>query len=402
MLTIKHKSNFIYLILLLSLFFNGCTNNIDKQNISNNSIDITELDLQKVKYNNSELVEDYYYLPLETIDTLNLIGKVDKVIFYKKKILILDRHISKAIFIFSDEGNYLGKIDKIGDGPGEFKEPWDFVVNTQQDQIILYCKKNRKLLFFDMFGDYLNELKLGLNFRSISIHNNKYFIFTHSIYNFHENFGELAFDLLSIDFKGNIINKQFPNGIELGNTSIVITHNDYFTKNNSGLYLSWVLNDTIYKISENNYAEPFCYFNFGENSIPEQIIKNTDEIYIYKDVVIDGLYWSKYGPLKYADGKFLTIISAGISNQTINNFYNVLFSDDFKEKVVFNEIIFDDDAVFNFPITNLQDYFVSILYPEEILHIKLNNKDNTKIYLKGIETKIRKYDNPILMFTKLK
>jgi hypothetical protein len=392
------------LLFIVLIFSFACTNSTNNKKIhQENSIFVEESDFEKIKYQDSELIKDYYCVPLETSVMFNLIGKIDKIVFHKDKIFVLDRKISKSLFIFSQKGKFIKKINNIGDGPGEFKEPQDFIINAELNQIIIYCNQIRKLLFFDLDGNYLSEISVGLNFTSIAMFNNKYYIFTHSVYNFRETYGEIPYDLIVLDKDAKIIDKQFPNDAELGKGIVVITHNSYFTKTNDSLYLSWVLNNTIYKISENNKAVPYCYFDFGKHNIPEQIKQTKKEIDIYKDVAIDGLFWAKYGPLKYANGNFLCQISAGKTNQTINNFYNIIFSDNLKSKLIFNKIEFkNDDAMFNFPLTNKDKYFVSVLYPEEILSLKKKNNDNTDIKLKGIKTKISKFDNPILMFTKFK
>lgn len=386
------------------MFFISCTNhNQDLGNKAISSIVISELDLQKIKYKSSELIEDYYYIPLETVDSMDLIGKVDKVVFYSKKIYVLDRSIAKAIYIFTEQGDYLAKINQLGDGPGEFKEPFDIIIDSKLNHIIVYCKQSRKLIYYNLYGGFIKERKTELNFRSFAIHQDTYLFFTHSIYNYIERYGEVSYDLIALDHSGNLINKQFPNNMESGKSGIVITHNKYFTENNDGLFLSWVFNDTIYKISKVNQAVPFCYFDFGERSIPEHVINNNDDIYIYKDVVMDGMYWSKYGPFVATDNLFLINISAGISNETKSNFYYILFSEDLDSKIVFKEMENEkDDGVFSFPVTTHNDYFVSVIYPEELIFTKENNGDKKQPALRGLKNKIKEFDNPVLMFTKFK
>jgi len=390
------------IFIVFVVFSIGCSNySHDADDKVAISIFISELDLQNLNNKSSELIEDYYYVKLETIDTMNLIGRIDKVVFYNKKIFILDRSISKAIFIFTEQGDYLSKIDQLGEGPGEFREPYDFIINSKSNQIIVYCKKNMKLICYDLNGEFNTESKIELSFRSFEMNQDNYCFFTHSIYNYLERYGEVPYDFIALDFSGNLLTKQFSNSMEIGKSVIVFTHNKYFTLKNNDIFLSWIFNDTIYKISKENKAVPFCYFDFGEHSIPEQVINNNDDIYIYKDVVMDGLYWSKYGPFEATDSLFMIQISAGISDETQNNFYFVLFAENLVSKIIFKEIeIENDDGVFSFPVTTYNDYFVSVVYPEEVIFIKENKGDKKLPILKGLEGKIRKFDNPVLMFTK--
>ena len=389
-----------YLLLLLL----ACTN-VDES--SNNDIIravvIYDTDFEKVSYSGKELIDDYYYIPLETIDSSNLIGKIDKIEIYGNKIFVLDKRISKGIFIFDLKGKYLNKIYKIGEGPGEFVQLYDMIVDTSNIQLILYCHKIQKILFYELNGKFIREKKIGISLRSMAYQNGNYMFFTHSIYNYHNKYGDLNYDFIVIDTSMRLINKQFPNKMQLNKSSVVISHGSYFTKNSGDLFISYIFNDTIYKITDKNQAIPFCYFDFGNNSIPSYVFKEKENIYIYKDVVMDGLYWCKYGPLEFTKQLGFINISAGISNEEVNGFYSLIFRRDLTSKILFKEILLEkDDGIFSNPISNMGEYFVSVIYPEELLFTKENNNDETPLFLKGIDYQVNKFDYPLLMFTKFK
>lgn len=226
--------------------------------------------------------------------------------------------------------------------------------------------------------------------------------FTHSIYNYHNKYGDLNYDYFVIDTTWELVLKQFPNYMELNKSGVVINHGSYFSHNSGDLYLSFLFNDTIYKITDDSQAVPFCYFDFGNHSIPNSVYNEKDNIYIYKDVVMDGVYWSKYGPLEFTNQLGFVKISAGITDNDLSGFYSLLFTKDFRSKLLFKQIITDDDAVFSNPISNFGDYFISVLYPEELLFIKEKNDNPSPLFLKGLDDNICKFDNPILMFTKFR
>ncbi len=76
------------IFIVFVVFSIGCSNySHDADDKVAISIFISELDLQNLNNKSSELIEDYYYVKLETIDTMNLIGRIDKVVFYNKKYL---------------------------------------------------------------------------------------------------------------------------------------------------------------------------------------------------------------------------------------------------------------------------------------------------------------------------
>ena len=70
----------IFLVILL-LITSACTNNPKNNDklLPCNSIIIEESDFKSVNYKSANILENYYYIPLETSIMQNLIGKIDKI-----------------------------------------------------------------------------------------------------------------------------------------------------------------------------------------------------------------------------------------------------------------------------------------------------------------------------------
>ncbi len=60
------------------------------------------------------------------------IGFVKQILSYKDRYYILDTPLGKTIYMFDSEGKYLKKIDKIGQGPGEYVMPRSIIINKKQ------------------------------------------------------------------------------------------------------------------------------------------------------------------------------------------------------------------------------------------------------------------------------
>lgn len=388
-------------VIILSIILASCAGKKKHGNSSLQVLSINEIDVENTNIASSTCIKDHYYIPLETIQDKNIIGKVDKVLFYDKKIFLLDRRISQAVFAFTEDGNFLFKIDKIGSGPGEFKDPQDMVIDPKTNQLIIYCRKNRKLSFYSLMGDLIKEQRIEVDFRSFEINNKQHLFFTHSIYNYLEKTGELPYDFIVMDTSGKLQNKQFYNNMKVGKSGLVISHNMYFTRYNDELYVSWIFNDTIYKITHDNIAVPYCRFDFGHHSMSDEYLRSKENcMYVYEDIV-NGLYWCKYGPVQTTEKLHLVRISAGRTGDYNNGFYNVLFTKNFQTAFIYQTIDNElDDGTFEFPISTYNDYFVSVLYPEELIYRKEESGTSGPVILKGIESSINKFDNPILLFTK--
>ncbi len=59
------------------------------------------------------------YIRLETIEK-NVIGQISKILFADSTIIIVNKRMAKAIFMFDFQGNFISKIKKIGKGPSEY------------------------------------------------------------------------------------------------------------------------------------------------------------------------------------------------------------------------------------------------------------------------------------------
>lgn len=77
----------------------------------------------------SEVVSDCRFVPLETTDE-SLFGTVNQLVCYEDKIYILDTYNTHSLFMFSNEGKFLAKLESGVGGPGEFFSPHSFSVHS--------------------------------------------------------------------------------------------------------------------------------------------------------------------------------------------------------------------------------------------------------------------------------
>jgi hypothetical protein len=99
-----------------------------------------------------DLMEDVRFIPLETSDSIPVIGEVSKIIPYDSDYYILDREKSKGLYRFSADGRFIAQIGRAGRGPGEYMDPLDFIVNSSG--LIVLDHLSRQLLFYDHDGYY--------------------------------------------------------------------------------------------------------------------------------------------------------------------------------------------------------------------------------------------------------
>jgi len=91
---------------------------------------------------------------LETTE-LNPIGDVSKIIVNKKRIYILDRNKSSCIFVFSQDGKFLGKIGQKGHGSQEYIEPTVFDISGEN--VLVLDQFKSKLISYSPDGRYISS-----------------------------------------------------------------------------------------------------------------------------------------------------------------------------------------------------------------------------------------------------
>jgi hypothetical protein len=134
-------------ILLIILLF-SC-------NRSNNITTVDELikidllsDAGMTLSNLSEIASEIQYIPLQTIDS-SLISRIDKVVIQGDKIYVNIR--GTDIICFDKIGTFVGRLSKVGRGPGEYTWIQDFDISSDNKKLILLS--NGKVLLYNVNGN---------------------------------------------------------------------------------------------------------------------------------------------------------------------------------------------------------------------------------------------------------
>ena len=78
---------------------------------------------------------DVEIIPLE-LTSESILVNIEKVLFQDGNYLIFDKDQS-FVYKFNDEGEFLSKLDKVGNGPGEYQSIYDVIINPYNDNIEL-------------------------------------------------------------------------------------------------------------------------------------------------------------------------------------------------------------------------------------------------------------------------
>ena len=220
---------------------------------------ILKLDiLAETKYelkNLSEVSSDIQYIPLQTTDN-SLMGVVRRIRVTDKNLYI---STVDQVFCFNKDGQYLNKLNKRGRGPGEYSNLFDFDISYDDNYIVIislqclmiYKKSGNEYAFFKKVNYFPDKA----NF----IPDQNYILLSYSTAD-----GQVPFHQILINMNGDTLNYK-PNYFRLkqsGPTIGLLFENvSYIFKN--AVYFKELLNDTIFRIDENQQIDPYLILDSG-------------------------------------------------------------------------------------------------------------------------------------------
>ena len=110
--------------------------------------------------NYSTFVDSIQYIHLETTDDC-LIGKITDAIFTTNYILILDEQ-KQTIWIFNQNGKFLNKISRKGNGPEEYYYLYKLEFDKKNNQIAALDLWNHSILYYDLNGLFIRKVKFEM------------------------------------------------------------------------------------------------------------------------------------------------------------------------------------------------------------------------------------------------
>ncbi|MFO7616104.1 MAG: 6-bladed beta-propeller, partial [Bacteroidales bacterium] len=100
-------------------------------------------------------LERIRFIPLEPHPG-SLFAQADKMLLEGGDLFILDKTL-KALLCFDTTGRFRYRIQRVGQGPGEYPELNGFWIRPDRDELFLHCRMPPKILVFDLEGNFLRE-----------------------------------------------------------------------------------------------------------------------------------------------------------------------------------------------------------------------------------------------------
>lgn len=343
--------NLLYLAFLLT----ACGSN-KHEALENLPFETIKIDLDRIpKVKMSTFFDEVEYIPLETNGIP--LGRGRYKIF-GEKIYYHEYLGNERVSAFGLDGKVRGMLDKNGRGPGEFLEASDFFVDEHSGIIELLDNRIGKIHYYDSLGVFIESKEFRFGPSSIFKKRDKHFSWL-------VNASEIRKDscLIILDEKLKPITKFFPASEMLENVAIGDFSN--FHEYNDDLFLSFSLNDTVYKITDSDEITPEFVLDFGKHKIPEEIRHgkfNSNREFINKLkerglvlAIIHSIQNDEWLVFMFRSYKTGSLFMGLYSKQHKKVFYSSSFENDV------------DRGILGIPFHMTDDYMYTMIEPYELL-----------------------------------
>jgi hypothetical protein len=329
---------------------------------------------------------------------INLANNDSSVMQDIRKISIVDDKIfiltwgDPKILIFNINGDHIRTINRYGRGPGEYTYVVDMSISSDGKTICLFDKELRKLLYYNLSGDFLKSVDLNTDLETFTILNDGN-ILGYSFLNHATPLNDTIYQLWHFNSHGKILKGLLPVKREYLGNSIGLASS--FNSTLSGLFFIPYTENTIYKITENPLQmTPLYKISFKDKTIPANLLemprkemqKAFQNSYILSGeftgtkVVLINIYSS-------AERKNLTAIFNRKTNSSV-----ILNSKEIWDKT--NELPISANQQNHYAVA---DRLVAIVQPFKLLE---HDFKNTKSIGYQLKQKVKETDNPILVIYK--
>lgn len=370
----------IYAILISAFLIFSCNKGYKDNDSNFHTIHSPVFDCKVLAY--SEVFDYVHFIKLET-NTNCLIGNIDAILYHKNVFYIFDKLISKSVFIFNDEGKYLGRVGNLGNGPGEYISPEFITLNLYTDEILIYDNTKKIILFYDLMGNYINSIKLKNRINAFSVLEKDLFVVYYNYFG-KEHIDELpTYNLQIINSNGKVILEAFDRTqSNIPNTTSI---NNFFHFNDELLFHP-SFDSRIYTISNNDISTKYK-LDMGENLLSTELLQNFVVESDDKQQVYDKIYNSDKTYIHgFCELRDFLIFNIRYKGKLHNIFYskrtkNIKYSTAFINNVY--GVITGSNIFYAMDSTKLVSYFIPSANSVEYYKYLMKNALNDQQFLKN-------------------
>lgn len=298
----KKMNTITQLVILLSfiVFINSC------KKPTEDPLTTIHIDLDKDDNSNWEnLFTDVEIIPLEfTLESM--LVNIEKILLQDGNYLIFDKDQS-IVYKFNDAGKFLSKLDKLGNGPGEYQSIYDVIINPYNDNIELMSAIG-SIYIYDKSFRWVETIDLP-DIRSV----HKFQIFSEDIialysYDFNLDYNFLLYSRSTKRYVG----KMRPKMTIFEQKNFVMLNNPLVSSPEGLMYCSPFSNN-VYSVNLDGFTLIYTWDFEKYNFDPGQLTSSDSEEEVQKiiDQNINGNFGSFYNYFENENKIFMQFMFKG-------------------------------------------------------------------------------------------
>ena len=227
----------------------------------------------------SSFISEVDYISLET-DQMSFIGNVEKIKASEDRLYLLDARVSNALYVYDYDGNLDYKISNYGRGPGEFMGPYDFTIDEEEGEIIIFDAGGLKLSRFNLNdGSFIEDTSLEFRFSRFNAYKDGFIFFLNNI-----STSDGGYNVIRTDRELNVLDNHLEMNPNMLNYVFALPTN--FSRYQDSIFLTIPADDQIYRFDQNNgNVENYLYVDFGNASLPETYFRNHPDRQSRRDAI---------------------------------------------------------------------------------------------------------------------
>ncbi|MBI9035218.1 MAG: 6-bladed beta-propeller [Bacteroidales bacterium] len=343
----------------------------------------------------SELVEDYYFIHLETNPNC-FISSIQGVHFAGDNLYVHDEEMVRPALRFDTKGKFLNVIGAVGEGPGQYMGVADFDIDAHEERLIV--SDQISLSYFDYQGDFISTKRTDIIHSGIRVINDSLYCLMG---------GGEDDRIIIINKKGIQLNSRIPykKGLAVGMNNQMQRVSDGVISYTPFFY------DTIFLI-QNKEVFASRIFDFGNEKFTYEDYETR-----FQDNLIAFLKYMRNNSIskisQYFESKDIILATIRFENRP----YMMLYSKLSKETKVIDVKTIDNELLlaksFPYGICGFYNEYLIVSVDSDFIIKKVEEFKNThtesaqdeNIYfqkLSKLASKIHDEDNPVLMLVKFK
>ena len=219
-------------------------------------------------------VSDFRFIPLET--TLqSIMNKIDKCVIKDERFYILDKK-QQSIFVFTNEGKFITRFNRLGKGPDEYIELTDFEIGDQ-GELWVFDAVNRKLLSYNREFDITGNVKVCYGDKMLLLNDGTVIIYADT--------PEKKEYAINVFDKNGSIKQTFLQASDDEGIRPAYSREKNLDYQNGNISLVRSFDYNVYEI-KNDSLDIKYRFDFGKENMPEGLLKGP-YVEVFQNVLKD-------------------------------------------------------------------------------------------------------------------